>query len=152
MERTKMNGTETIPDRIVLPEAPKPLGQYTAVSEANGLTFLSGMLPIRDGEMVFTGYLPKEAGRDAARLAALNALAVLNDHYGSLKKIERVVQVAVYIAAAPDFRDHAFVADGCSEILNHFFPDKHARLVFGVSSLPMNASVELALIVQANRE
>ena len=103
IEGTRMNGTETIPDQIVLPEAPKPLGQYIAVSEASGLTFLSGMLPIRDGAMVFTGYLDKEKGRDAARLAALNALAVLNDHYGSLKKIERVVQAAVYIATGMTF-------------------------------------------------
>ena len=143
-----MNKTDAILDRIVLPEAPKPLGQYTAVSEVNGLAFLSGMLPIRNGEMVFTGYLDKENGRDAAGLATLNALAVLADHFGNLERIERVVQVAVYVAAGSGFQDHAFVADGCSELLNQFFPSKHARLVFGVSSLPMNASVELGLIVQ----
>jgi hypothetical protein len=106
------------------------------------------MLPIRDGRMEFTGRLDKERGREAARLAALNSLAVLKDHFGSLQKVRRAVQVAVYVAAGPDFYDHAYVADGCSEILNSIFPDKHSRLVFGVSSLPMNASVELGSIFE----
>jgi enamine deaminase RidA (YjgF/YER057c/UK114 family) len=133
---------------LVLPEPPRPLGQYSTVSEANGLVFLSGMLPIREGKMVFTGLLDKEQAREAARIATLNALAVLNDHFGSLQKVRRAVQVAVYVAAAPGFYDHAYVADGSSQILNSIFPDKHSRLVFGVSSLPMNASVELGLIFQ----
>jgi len=137
-------------DRILLPSAPEPLGQYTAVTEANGLVFLSGMLPLRNGNVVFRGQLDREKGREAANLAALNALAVLKKQYGKLERIKRVVQAAVYLAASPDFEDHAFVADGCSELLNQVFPGKHSRLVFGVSSLPKNASVELALIFELN--
>jgi enamine deaminase RidA (YjgF/YER057c/UK114 family) len=137
-------------DRIMLPSAPEPLGQYAAVSEANGLVFLSGMMPLWDGKVVFTGQVDKKKGRDAAHLATLNALAVLQKNYGKLERIKRVVQAAIYIAADPDFQDQAFVADGCSELLNHVFPDKHSRLAFGVSSLPMNASVELALIFELN--
>lgn len=142
---TSLNNIE-----IVLPAPPKPLGQYATVVEANGFVFLSGMLPVREGVPVFTGFCKREDGREAARLAALNALAVLQAHFGTLKKIQRVVRVGVFIAAAPDFQDHAYVADGCSEILNQVFPmgGKHARLAFGVSSLPMNASVELELIFQ----
>jgi enamine deaminase RidA (YjgF/YER057c/UK114 family) len=137
-------------ERVVLPTAPEPLGQYSAVSEANGLVFLSGMIPLQAGKVIFTGQQDREKGREAAYLAALNALAVLKKQYGDLKRIKRVVQAAIYIAAAPDFGDHAFVADGCSEILNQVFPDKHSRLAFGVSSLPRNASVELALIFELN--
>jgi enamine deaminase RidA (YjgF/YER057c/UK114 family) len=139
---------------MVLPPAPKPLGQYAALSEANGFAFLSGMLPVRDGTPAFTGFGDKHQSREAARLAALNALAVLRAHFGTLDKIERVVRVGVFIAAAPDFSDHAFVADGCSEIFNLVFPksEKHARLAFGVSSLPLNASVELELIFQLAEE
>ena len=135
-------------DRIILPTAPEPLGEYAAVSEANGLIFLSGMLPLRDGKLVYTGHADKTTGRDAAYLATLNALAVLKKRYGGLQKIKRVVQAAVYISTSPDFEHHAFVADGCSELLNRVFSEKHSRLAFGVSSLPRNASVELALIFE----
>ena len=139
---------------IALPPAPKPLGQYAAVSVANGFVFLSGMLPLRDGAPAFTGIVNKQRARQAARIAALNALTVLNEHFGTLDKIARVVRVSVYIAAAPDFSDHAFVADGCSEIFNLVFPEseKHSRLAFGVASLPLNASVELELIFQLSEE
>jgi enamine deaminase RidA (YjgF/YER057c/UK114 family) len=135
---------------IVLPTAPEPLGQYSALSEVNGLVFLSGMMPLQAGKVIFTGQLDREKGREAAYLAALNALAILKKHYGDLKRIKRVVQAAIYIAAPLDFEDHVFVADGCSELLNQVFPDKHSRLAFGVSSLPRNASVELALIFELN--
>ena len=135
-------------DSIEFPPAPEPLGQYTTLSEVNGLVFLSGMMPLRDGKIVFTGQTDKEKGREAAQLATLNALSVLKNHYMELKRVKRVIQAAIYVAAGPDFEDHAFVADGCSETLNQIFPDKHSRLAFGVSSLPMNASVELALIVE----
>jgi enamine deaminase RidA (YjgF/YER057c/UK114 family) len=133
---------------IKLPPAPQPLGQYAAVVEANNFVFLSGMLPLRDGVPAFTSICDKEQAREAAALAALNALAVLQKHFGRLSKIRRLVRVAVYIAAGLEFRDHAFVADGCSEVFNQIFPEKHARLAFGATSLPMNAAVELELIFQ----
>jgi enamine deaminase RidA (YjgF/YER057c/UK114 family) len=136
--------------RLILPPAPEPLGQYVAISEVNGLVFLSGMLPLQDGKVIYTGQPDKETGRDAAYLATLNGLAVLQKYYGGLSKVKRVVQAAVYVAAGPDFEDHAFVADGCSELLNQVFSEKHSRLAFGVSSLPNNAAVELALIFELN--
>jgi enamine deaminase RidA (YjgF/YER057c/UK114 family) len=137
------------PDEIQLPDAPEPLGKYVPVSEANGLVFMSGMLPVRKGEMAYTGkVIDKAAGREAARLAAMNALAVLKKHYGTLTRLKRTVQVAVYIAADTDFEDHAFVADGCSEFLGRVFSEGHSRLVFGVNSLPKNAMVELGLIFE----
>ena len=138
-------------DRIVLPQAPEPLGLYAAVSEANGLVFLSGMLPLRNGEMLFTGKVfNKKQGREAAELAALNSLAVLKKHFGSLTRISRAVQASVYIAAGADFTDHAYVADGCSQLLDQVFSGRHSRLVFGVNSLPKNAMVELGLIFEIN--
>lgn len=145
MMETKNKETE----RIALPDAPEPLGFYTPVSEANGLVFLSGMLPLRDGKMLFTGkVVNKKQGYDAAQLAVLNALAVLKKHYGTLTRIRRAVQAAVYINTDADFEDHASVADGCSELLDRFFSERHSRLVFGVNSLPKNAMVELGLIFE----
>ena len=149
MTETNNNGM----DRIVLPQAPVPLGLYTALSEANGLVFLSGMLPLRDGEMLFTGkVVDKNQGREAAQLAGLNALAILKKHYGTLTRISRAVQTSVYIASDADFEDHAYVADGCSQLLNQVFTEKHSRLVFGVNSLPRNAMVELGLIFEINEK
>jgi enamine deaminase RidA (YjgF/YER057c/UK114 family) len=127
-----------------------PLGQYVASKQAGGLLFLSGMLPLVNGQPAFTGRVPKEEAREAARLATLNALAVVQQRLGSLDRVRGVVRVAVYIAADPDFTEHAYVADGSSTLLNAVFPEsnRHARLVFGVSSLPMGMPVELELIFE----
>ena len=118
--------------------------------QAGSLVFLSGMLPLVNGKPMFTGRVAKEQAREAAKMAALNALAVLKKRMGSLASVRGVVRVAAYIAADPDFTEHAFVADGCSELLNRVFPNsgKHARLAFGVSSLPMGMPVELELIFE----
>jgi enamine deaminase RidA (YjgF/YER057c/UK114 family) len=141
------------PDEILLPEAPTPLGLYMPVSEANGLAFLSGMLPLRNGRIAYTGkVVDKETGREAAELAALNALAVLKRHYGTLGRVKRAVQVAVYMATEGDFQDHAFVADGCSELFDRIFSERHSRLVFGVESLPKMATIELGLIFEIKKK
>src|SRR5262245_51746593 len=135
---------------IELPVAPSPLGEYVAGKQVGALVFLSGMLPLVDGKPMFTGRVAKEQAREAAKVSALNALAVLRQKRGSLDNVRGVVRVAAYSAADPEFREHAFVADGCSELLNRVFPGsgKHARLAFGVSSLPMGVPVELELIFE----
>jgi enamine deaminase RidA (YjgF/YER057c/UK114 family) len=135
---------------LELPAAPTPLGEYGVARRAGPLLFLSGMLPLVDGKPLFTGRVGKEQARRAAAVAALNALAVLKLRLGSLDTVRGVVRAAVYIAADPDFTEHAFVADGCSALLNGVFPAsaKHARLAFGVSSLPMGMPVELELIFE----
>jgi enamine deaminase RidA (YjgF/YER057c/UK114 family) len=137
---------------VVLPPPPAPLGEYVVIKQAGSLVFLSGMLPIAEGRPLFTGPPGREGGRGAAKLATLNALAVLRQYLGGLDRVRQVVRVAVYIASAPEFQDHADVADGCSELLNLAFPGsgKHARLAFGVSSLPQGSSVELELILEVN--
>jgi enamine deaminase RidA (YjgF/YER057c/UK114 family) len=110
------------------------------------------MMPTRGREAQFVGRVGAEldvdAGRSAARLAALNALALVRDQLGSLDKVSRVVRLGVSVATAGDFRDHPKVADGASELLQAVFgPDKaHCRLVLGVASLPLGAAVELELI------
>jgi enamine deaminase RidA (YjgF/YER057c/UK114 family) len=135
---------------LELPAAPLPLGEYVASKQTGPLVFLSGMLPLVSGKPMFTGRVAKEEAREAARISALNALAVLKQRIGSLDHVRGVVRVAAYIAADPDFTEHAFIADGCSTLLNHVFPasGKHARLAFGVSSLPMGMPVELELIFE----
>ncbi len=140
--------------QLILPEPPTPLGAYVPAVAAGGMLFLSGMLPVKDGHPVWTGLVGVELsideGRQAARLAALNGLAVAQAKMGSLDRIKRVVRLTVHIAAAPDFSDHAAVADGASTLLASLFneTDGHARLAVGVSSLPAKMPVELEMIFE----
>jgi len=137
---------------IQLPAPPQPFGAYVMAVQAGHLLFLTGMLPTKGREARFIGRvgaeLDVEAGCTAARLAALNALALTRQHLGSLDRVNRVVRLGVSVATAGDFRDHPKVADGASELLQEVFgPDKgHCRLVVGVASLPLGAAVELELI------
>ena len=91
-----------------------------------------------------------EAGRLAARLAALNAIAVARQHLGSLDKVTRIVRLGVAIATAGDVRDQPRVADGASELLQDIFGKEKnpSRLVYGVASLPLGTPVELELIFE----
>ncbi|WP_141577649.1 RidA family protein [Actinomadura sp. WMMA1423] len=135
-----------------LPEPPRPLGRYVPAVAASGLLFLSGMLPLRDGEPLLTGRLGQEldpaAGREAARAAALNALAVADAGTG-LDSVARVVRLAVHIACDPGFGDHAAVADGASEVFDTAFaPTRHSRLVFGSAALPAGMPVELEVVLE----
>src|SRR5450432_4284679 len=118
------------------------------------LLFLTGMLPTEGHEAKFVGRvgaeLDVEAGRNAAHLAALNALAVARQHLGSLDRVTRVVRLGVLIATSGDIRDQPKVADAASELLQDIFgKDKSpCRLVYGVASLPLGAPVELEVIFE----
>jgi enamine deaminase RidA (YjgF/YER057c/UK114 family) len=112
------------------------------------------MLPTEGREAKFIGRvgaeLNTEAGRTAARLAALNGLAVARQHLGSLDKVTRIVRLGVSVATSGDVRDQPKVADGASELLQDVFgKDKNpCRLVCGVASLPLGCSVALELIFE----
>ena len=140
--------------QLVLPEPPKPLGTYVPAVAAGGMLFLSGMLPVKGGRPAWTGWVGTELsldeGRQAARLAALNGLAVAQAELGSLDRIKRVVRVTVHIAGALDFSDHAAVADGASVLLVSLFNETagHARLAVGALSLPAKMPVELEMIFE----
>jgi enamine deaminase RidA (YjgF/YER057c/UK114 family) len=138
---------------ITLPSAPKPLGAYVPAVQVGDLLFLSGTLPLEGGVLKFPGRmgdtLSIEDARSAARLAALNALALAKQHLGSLDKVTRVVRLTVTLVTTPEFRDHAKVADGASELLASLFgADKTStRMVSGVASLPAGASVVVEVLL-----
>lgn len=140
--------------QLILPEPPTPLGAYVPAVAAGGMLFLSGMLPVKDGRPAWAGLVGVELsideGRQAARLAALNGLAVAQAKLGSLDRIKRVVRLTVHVAAAPDFSDHAAVADGASTLLAWLFneTDGYTRLAIGASSLPAKMPVELEMIFE----
>lgn len=139
---------------LVFPDPPIPLGTYVPAVEAGGLLFVSGMLPLNQQRRVWTGHVGTDLtvteGREAAKLAALNGLAVARAALGSLNRIRRLARLTVHIAAAPDFGEHAAVADGASELLAGLFTDGggHARLAVGASSLPAQMPVELELVFE----
>ena len=139
---------------IKLPVPPEPFGIYAEAVQTGNLLFLTGMLSTEDREAKFIGHvgaeLNVEAGRAAARLAALNGLAVARQHLGSLDKVTRVVRLGVAVATSGDVRDQPEVADGASELLQDVFgKDKNpCRLVYGVASLPLGTSVQLEIIFE----
>jgi enamine deaminase RidA (YjgF/YER057c/UK114 family) len=139
---------------VNLPSPPKPFGTYVEAVQTGNLLFLTGMLPTEGREPKFIGRLGAEldveTGRKAARLAALNGLAVAREYLGSLDKVRRVVRLGVSIATSGDVRDQPKVADAASDLLEKIFgKDKNpCRLVYGVASLPLGTPVELEIIFE----
>ena len=145
-ERLKASGIE-------LPPAPKPLGAYVEAVQVGNLLFVSGALPLEGGVPKFIGRLGAEIsieeGRSAARLAALNALALARQHLGSLDKALRIARLTVSLAATAEFRDHPKVADAASELFAQVFGADLAstRMVSGVMSLPKGVCPVVEIIV-----
>jgi enamine deaminase RidA (YjgF/YER057c/UK114 family) len=141
---------------IKLPRPSEPFGIYAEAVQTGNLLFLTGMLPTEGSEAKFIGRigaeLDVEAGRAAARLAAVNGLAVAKQHLGSLDKVTRIVRHGVAVSTSGDVRDQPKVADGASELLQDVFgKDKNpSRLVYGVASLPLGVPVELELIFEVS--
>ena len=139
---------------IQLPAAPTPFGTYVEALQTGNVLYLSGMLPVVDHKPKYIGRLGREldaeAGRDAARTAALSALAAARQHLGSLDRITQVVRLGVFIATFGDFFDHPKVADGASDLLRDVFGNDNppVRLVIGVASLPLGMPIELELIFE----
>lgn len=139
---------------IQLPSPPTPFGSYAEAVRSGNLLFLSGMLPTEGHTAKFVGRagaeFDVEAGRQAARLAALNGLAVARQYLGSLDRITRIVRLGVSLATTEDCRDHPKIADGASDLLQDIFgKDKNpSRLINGVVSLPLGTPVALELIFE----
>ncbi len=139
---------------IELPAPPEPFGTYVEAVQTGNLLFLTGMLPTEGRAAKFVGRigaeLDVEAGRKAARLAALNVLAVARKHLGSLDKVTRIVRLGVSMATSGDVRDQPKVADAASELLEDVFGKEKSlcRLVYGVASLPLGTPVELEIIFE----
>ncbi len=133
--------------RIALPMPPTPLGAYVESSDTGTLLFLSGTLPVISRKLAISGRLGENLsvkdGQEAARIAALNALAAAKEHLGDLDRIKKLVKLTVLIATTESFAEHAAVADGASDLFVQIFGRDagHVRLVYGVQSLPTGAPV-----------
>src|SRR5690349_11502520 len=110
---------------ITLPAPPSPLGSYVESSDSGNLLFPSGMLPVVNGRLALTGRLGENLsvkdGQEAARLAALNAIAVAREHLGDLNRLKKLVKLTVLIATTENFTEHASVADGASDLFVQVF-------------------------------
>jgi len=141
---------------IVLPPAPKPLAVYVPAVLSGNLLFISGQLPLMNGSLTITGHLGSkvsvEAGQEAARLATLNALAIAGDLLGNLDRVTRVVRLVCHVASSPGFTQQHLVANGASELLGAIFAEagRHARLALGAAELPLDAPVEVELILEVH--
>lgn len=141
---------------LSLPAAPKPVANYVPAVLAGELLFLSGVLPSRDGQVVFLGKLGRELtmeqGGEAARMAILNALAIVRAELGTLDRVRRIVRLTGYVASASGFEQQPVVMNGASDLLVQVFGEsgRHARIAVGVAELPRNAAVELDLIVHVS--
>ena len=138
---------------IVLPAVAKPLAAYVPAARTGTLVYTSGQLPLQAGDLTHSGKVgaevTPEAAKVAARTCALNALAAIDALVG-IDSVVRVVKVVGFVASAPGFNGQPSVINGASEVLGELFGDAgaHARSAVGVSELPLDAPVEVELIVE----
>lgn len=139
---------------LTLPPAPKPLAAYVPAVKMGGFVYTSGQIPMVNGQLEYQGKLGAELsveqGYQAARVCALNCLSVIKAQVGSLDGIEQIVKVVGYVNSAAGFRQQPQVINGASELFGEIFGDagKHARSAVGVNELPINAAVEVEVIVK----
>ena len=140
---------------ITLPVSPKPVAAYVPWVRSGNLIYISGQLPFVDGALTVTGPVPSgvsiEDAAAAARMCAINALAVVNDALdGDLSKVRRVVRLGAFVQSDDRFGAQPTVANGASELMLEVFGDagRHARAAVGVNALPLDASVEVECIFE----
>jgi enamine deaminase RidA (YjgF/YER057c/UK114 family) len=140
---------------ITLPTPAKPVANYVGWAKTGNLVFTAGQLPFENGALTQTGILgagvSKEAGKTAARQAAINVIAQIRDACGGeLSRVRRIVKLTAFVACATNFIEHPFVVNGASDLMVDVFGEagRHARTSVGVPSLPMNASVEVEAVVE----
>ncbi|HQA08380.1 MAG TPA: RidA family protein [Syntrophomonadaceae bacterium] len=137
-----------------LPEIPTALGLYLPAQRSGQFLFVSGQLPIEDGQVAYPGKLGRELsieqGQQAARLAALRCLAVVRSCINDWDEVNKIVRLTGYIQSDDDFHDQPLVINAASELLEYLFGagGKHARIAVGVNALPMNACCEIEMIVE----
>jgi enamine deaminase RidA (YjgF/YER057c/UK114 family) len=139
---------------FVLPETAKPLAAYIPAVQSGNLVFTSGQLPMIAGSLAETGKVggsvSAERAKELATVCALNALAAVKTVIGDLDKIKRIVKVVGFVSSVPEFSGQPAVVNGASEFLGEVFGEKgiHARSAVGVAVLPLDAPVEIELIVE----
>ncbi len=139
---------------LVLPTVAAPVAAYLPAVRSGSLVFTSGQLPFVGGALPATGKVGAEVSaeqaKELARTCALNGLAAVAALVGGLGQVVRVVKVVGFVASAPDFTGQPGVVNGASELLGEVFgpAGQHARSAVGVAVLPLDAPVEVELVVE----
>ena len=139
---------------LTLPDVVPPVAAYVPAVRSGQHVFTAGQLPMREGALMSTGKVGAEVSEAeataAAQQCALNALAAVRSVVGELSAVKRVVKVVVFVASTPDFTAQPKVANGASELLGEVFGEAgvHARSAVGVAVLPLDAPVEVELVVE----
>jgi enamine deaminase RidA (YjgF/YER057c/UK114 family) len=139
---------------LTLPEVAAPVAAYVPAVRTGNLVWTSGQLPFVEGRLESTGKVGAEvepdAARELARTCALNALAAIRSEIGELGRVRRVVKVVGFVASDPSFAGQPGVVNGASELLGEVFGDagRHARSAVGVAALPLDAPVEVEVVVE----
>jgi len=141
---------------LSVPEVAPPVAVYVPAVQTGHLVYTAGQLPLRDGSLIATGKVgggvTPEQGAECAQQCALNAIAAVKSVVGDLSRVVRVVKAVAFVASTPEFTGQPGVANGASELLGSVFGDagQHARSAVGVPVLPLDAPVELELIVEVS--
>ncbi|HSS66947.1 MAG TPA: RidA family protein [Nocardioidaceae bacterium] len=141
---------------LSVPDVVPPVAVYVPAVQTGNLVYTAGQLPMRDGSLIATGKLggevTPEVGAECAQQCALNAIAAVKSVVGDLSRVTRVVKAVAFIASTPDFTGQPGIANGASELIGNVFGDagKHARAAVGVPVLPLDAPVEVELIVEVS--
>lgn len=139
---------------LTLPPVAAPVAAYVPAVRSENYVYTSGQLPMVEGQLARTGKVGAEVSpedaKDLARVCALNALAAAASAAGGLDALRRIVKVVGFVASAPDFTGQAQVVNGASELLGEVFgaAGVHARSAVGVAVLPLDAPVEIELVVE----
>ena len=139
---------------LTLPAAAAPVAAYVPAVRTGNLVFTAGQLPLVDGKIPFVGKVVSdvtpEQAKDMAQICALNALAAIS-LVADIDQIEKIVRVGGFVNGIPGFVAIPAVINGASELLIKLFGEvngKHARTAIGVAELPLNAPVEVEMVVQ----
>jgi enamine deaminase RidA (YjgF/YER057c/UK114 family) len=141
---------------LSVPDVVPPVAAYVPAVHTGKHVYTAGQLPMRDGSLIATGKvggeISPELAAECAQQCALNAIAAVKSLVGDLSRVVRVVKVVAFVASTPDFTGQPGVANGASEFIGSVFGDagKHARSAVGVSVLPLDAPVEVEILVEVS--
>ncbi|QGG47272.1 RidA family protein [Heliorestis convoluta] len=141
---------------LTVPEAPKPVAAYVPALRVGDYIYTSGQIPFVNGELKYKGKVGKdltpEDAYEAAKICCLNCLSVIKGQVGDLNQVKQIVKVVGFVNSGPGFQGQPGVINGASELLGQVFGTKgqHARSAVGVNELPLDAAVEVEMIVQVS--
>lgn len=141
---------------LQIPEAPKPLASYVPALKVGDLVYTAGQIPMQSGSLKYKGKVGEsvtlEDAIEAAKICAVNCISAVKSVIDDLDSIERIVKVTVFVASATGFYDQPKVANGASDLLVEIFGEhgKHVRSAVGVNELPIDAPVEIEMVVKVS--